>query len=361
MRFMAVILFAIACGLPLLQADDPTKTPKSVPLPKTFQGKFVAEPLSKVLLELTRQTGNTVLVPLTDPDSRVTISLNSTGFWPALDKIAASNECQVDFYHRSGQLTLRHAKVRIEAPVSYDGFFRSSIKKMTATRNLETDQAGLVAQLDVAWEPRLEPLFLETRPQQLVVIDETGKAINIGVEGSVLAPVDGKLALAIDVPLPPLPRSAMKISRLEGKLKVVAPTEMVELTFNNVSRLQEGNRADLSRKKAGLVCWLTKLTMAGNRLSIQVRLDLPPGGPSLESYQSWVVNNDCYLKHKDGTRRNPSGYSLDRSDSRVADLTYHFTDKAVLENPADWTLHYRSPAGLVEIPFAFSFKDVPLP
>ena len=36
-------------------------------------------------------------------------------------------------------------------------------------RELETDAVGYHAQLEIAWEPRLEPILLETRPTEEIL------------------------------------------------------------------------------------------------------------------------------------------------------------------------------------------------
>src|SRR5262249_35472749 len=113
-------------------------------------------------------------------------------------------------------------------------------------------------------------------------------------------------------------------------------------------------------------CRVEHVTTSKERWSVQLGLEYPPGGKSLESFQaaSLVVHNELALVSKDGKRRlTPGNYVIDNVSSRRARVTYHFPDRpgARLGLPGDWTLHYRAPARIVEMPVAFRFHDVPLP
>jgi hypothetical protein len=69
-----------------------------------------------------------------------------------------------------------------------------------------------------------------------------------------------------------------------------------------------------------------------------------------------------FLENKDKVRLKPTGYLIEASSSRRAVISYHFTDqeKAVRGRAANWRVGYRTPATIVEMPFTFKFKDVPL-
>jgi hypothetical protein len=144
---------------------------------------------------------------------------------------------------------------------------------------------------------------------------------------------------------------------------------MLQLSFDTLDQVDK----DLKNVKAalagakepaagegGMTCTVKKVLLAEDRWSVQVALEYPEGGPTFESYQSWVVNNEMTLVSTDGKPLTSNSYVLDSSNSRKAVLTYHFTGKNRAE-PKDWKLVYRTPASIVEIPFSFSFKDVRLP
>jgi hypothetical protein len=178
--------------------------------------------------------------------------------------------------------------------------------------------------------------------------------------------VDGRISLVSEVHLPALPRSAPRIGLLEGRLNVIAPSKMLTFTFDALDRLDKGGPDAPERRltQEGVVCRLGKIVLAKDRWTVQVLLDYPPGNRPLESYQSWVVNNELVLESSDGKRRLVSGdYVLESATPRRAVLSYHFRDKEsqVRGRPEAWRLTYRTPASIVEWPVRFSFKEVPLP
>jgi hypothetical protein len=172
--------------------------------------------------------------------------------------------------------------------------------------------------------------------------------------------------LTFDIALPSLPRSAARIRLLEGTLSAVVPSKMLTFNFPTLDRLEKApaDAPERDRTQDGVGCRVSKVVLAKDRWTVQVSLDLPPGGKRLESYQSWVVNNEMWLEGKDGKTRLPSSdYFLNSASSRRAVLTYHFRDKGrkARGKPEDWRVVYRTPASVVEVPVKFSFKDVPLP
>ncbi len=344
----------------LVEADAPPTTPqlKQVSLPSEKQ------PLSKLLNDLARQTGIRVADQRGEPDPTLAIKIDKTTFWQALDALATASGSQVSLHSRSGQIALVPAGAgQRQLPVSYDGFFRSTLRRIDTGLDLATGMVHYTAGLEVAWEPTLLPLLLETQPCELRLRDDQGRLVPMTRVGSSLAPVDGQIALAFDVSLPPLPRSCGKIGQLEGKLTAIAPSKMLEFAYDRLDQLdKDANRRSLTQE--GVSCRISKLTLARDHWTVQVALEYPPGGVKLDSYQSWVVNNDMALVSIDGARRlTPAGYVLEGSTPRRAVLSYHFKDdgRALRGKPEDWKVVYRTPAALVEIPFTFSFKDVPLP
>jgi hypothetical protein len=313
---------------------------------------------------LARQSGVRVADQRGEPEPTLAVKIDKATFWQALDALAEASDSRVSLHQRGGTIALVKAGPTLRRPpVSHDGFFRSSLRRVAAARDLETDTVSYTASLEVAWEPALQPLLLETHPRDPRLLDDKGNAVPMAPVGSSLAPADGQIALSFDVALPQLPRSCAKIGRFEGKLVAVAPSKMLDFAFDRLDRLDK-DAILRSLTREGVVCRLSKPVLAKDRWTLRVSLEYPPGGVTLESYQSWVVNNEMALVSLDGNRRlTPAGYVLESSTSRRAELSYHFKDDGptIRGKPEDWKVLYRTPASLVEIPFMFSFKDVSLP
>src|SRR5207244_1866988 len=101
--------------------------------------------------------------------------------------IAGDARANVYLYPRGGRITLVKRPAKHPVPrVSHDGFFRCSLKKVVSALDLDTGARGCTVFLEVAWEPDLLPLFLETRPQDLRLLDDRGQPVAVPADGSAL-------------------------------------------------------------------------------------------------------------------------------------------------------------------------------
>jgi len=336
---------------PQARPDDAPKLPAAtVTLPAT------PTPLTQVLADVKKQTGVTVESQLGEPDPKVrSVTGRPEPFWKAIDLLAEQAGAQVTILPRDGRILLARRASTRRPVVSYHGPFRFCVKGVSARRDLDTDTVNFTATVEVAWEPGRLPLFLDTIPQDVVAVDNRGGRHPVPDGGRSKAPVDGRTSLLIDVPLPPLPRTASALASLEGRLDVIAPREMLRFVF---PRPEAG--AALTQK--GVTCKITTLAPGKDRWTVRLSIENPPGGTILESYQPWDSNNVLTLVSKDGkTRLVASSYVRESESSRRAVLSYHFTNHKRLADttPEDWTLEYRTPSLVVTVPVPFSFKDVP--
>jgi hypothetical protein len=278
----------------------------------------------------------------------------------------------VNLYPTSGRIVLDKRGPNYQSPpICYDERFRLSVKRVSASRELEigdTDPArgAYTVGIEVAWDPELQPLYLETRPHGVLLKDDKNRVIKVPDDGSEFASVDGRIAYGIEVRLPVLPRSVEKISSLEGELSMIEPSQMLTFNFETLGKLKETSVNDPERRltRGNVTCHLSKVTLAEDHWTIQVTLDYPPRTKQLDSNQSWVVNNEMTLESRFGKQRiSSSEYALESATPRRAVLSYHFRDKDLLKRnkPGDWKLSYRTPADVIAVPIKFAFKGIPLP
>lgn len=373
---LILALMAVWFGLLSLSssAEDAARTtsPVSPAQPKlvTLQADKIR--CSQALAELARQTGVLVEDLRGESNSTFRLDLKRVSLWQAIDGIAAASGARVSLFPTSGRIALdkRGPDYRLP-PICYDGRFRLSVKKVMANRDLEVDdnnprRGSTNLALEVAWDPDLYPLYLETRPRSLRLVDDKNNELTIPDEGSSLAPVDGRIALGIDVTLPALPRSVVQIRSLEGQLSMIGPSKMLTFHFDRLDKLERTNANDPERQRTqdNVTCRILSVTLRRDSWTVRVAVDYPPGLKQLDSNQSWVVNNEMTLLSGDGKKRFPStDYALESATPRQAILYYHFRNKIKQElgKPSDWKLSYRAPANLIEAPIRFSFKDIPLP
>ena len=339
--------------------------------PVTLTGPSVQ--LSKALKSLGEQSGVPVVSELgPDSDPVLKLDLRNVTFWQALDGIAKSANARPSLYRGDGRVGLA-ARVGVgkvlEQPVSYDDIFRVALQRLTAINDFENGRRGYTVVLEVAWEPHFLAYFLETAPQNLVLRDEAGKAVPLDASGSRWERIDAAAA-TVEFNLPALPpatpgrRRADAIGLLKCALAVRGTPRLLSFEFATLDKLK-AEKKPVSQTKEGVAVSVGPVKLSQRHWTVQVTTVLPPGGVRFESNQFWDVKNQIYLLHRDGkTRLVSTDYFRETvGSSRRAVVNYHFTDTPNRKrgNPADWRVVYRAPAGFVEVPIPFEFKDVPLP
>ena len=368
--FTAVFLLAVSLSF-ASTFDQSAATTAAEPELKLVTLQSEKLMLSQALTDLTKQTGIRVEDTRGLPDQPLHLDLKEVSFWEAVDTIAAATKARVNLYPTSGRIALakRDANYRLP-PISYDGRFRISVKKVTTSRDLEvSDDApghgSTNVAIEIAWDPELQPLYLETRPQAVRLVDDKNNRFVVPEDGGSLAPVDGRIALGLDLHLPALPRSVRKIKSLKGRLSMIGPSKMLTFQFDRLDKIATANANDPERspRQEDVGCRILDVKLRPDHWTIKVALDYPPGMKQLDSNQSWVVNNEMTLESLDGKKHfASSNYALESATSRRAVLSYHFRDKGLMrDKPRNWKLNYRTPANLIEAPIVFAFEDIPLP
>ncbi len=330
-------------------------------------------PLSKALRELASQTGNQVEDRRREKEDvkLPKLDLKNATFWQALDAIAKAADTRVSLYERDGKIALLEGPHQL-LPVSYSGLFRVTIKGLHLHHVLDADTHYCDINLEVAWEPRFQPILMETRPDSLMVQDDKGRAIEIPEDGKGPTAIGRPIARTIDVRIPAPQRSAKQFGLFKGKLGVMGPTKMLTFTFDKLNKIEKATDAKKETKE-GVTINLRELRSEGGGgdevWTVGLVLEYPPDGPKFESFQSWIINNQIYLEREQaGIKQQfpPNlGYETDDQSDTKAIIRYRFGDepekKLTLGKFSDWKLVYRTPGRIVEVPVPFEFKDVPLP
>jgi hypothetical protein len=349
----SLIFCCLACV-----AAPPAETASRLP-PVTVAAE--RDPLSKVLARVQEQTGIRIEDRAGDPP--VTVRLDKLPFWQALDRIAEAAGASVTVLPREGRIQLIPRKKDAPPPqLSYSGPFRLALKRLGTSLDLDTGTHTCTGQIEVAWEPPLLPLFLETRLQGLEVRDAREQVLPFPSGGKSQASVDGRIGLTIEDPLPVLPRTEKTLGRIQGHLTAVVPTKMLTLRFGDLDGLKN---TPAVVQQDGVECRVGKVKITSDRWSVPVTINYPPGGTRLDSSEFWWVNNSLTLVSADGKRWtcSPSQTYLEVNAGSRAVINYHFPLKECpgKAEPGAWKITYTTPAALVQVHIPFAFKDVPLP
>lgn len=365
-RFGVCLLLVLGPILATARSDDvagPTLTPRTATLKATT--------LQGALKELQAQTGNAVRDQRTSrTDPTIALSQATGRFWPLLDALGKATSVGFTPYGADGSIALVDAPYRV-VPTAYSGLFRLTLKRIAISQDFEAKAHSCVVALDVAWEPHFKPFYLDVGKLTVTYApDALGKTKTEMVSQRGQQPIAGRGATEVELRLPAPVRSSPRIERLEGNLSVLGPTRMLDYTFDRLAPIAAGERPRTATQD-GVKVSLTRAVAGRDRWSFDVLIENPPGGPVFESFQSWLDNNHAALVYEANGKRviwtaDPSEeQQLGQVTARRAAVRYHFPIETGKQLPTGglgaWSLHYRTPARLVQIAVPFAFKDVPLP
>jgi hypothetical protein len=344
MRTLLVTLFFASTA-----AAQPTALqPKRVTLAeKTYD-------VAEVVSAIKEQTGN----PIVDRRSmgaerKVTIGFADLTFWEALDRLAEKIGARVSPFAEDGVALVdgpgRHGKI------AYSGIARAEIQTIDVKLDTATDRRTCSIEMEFAWEPRFEPLYLWLdRFAGSYSTDAAGKTLTFDRQARVWQSAS-RGAARLDITLDGPARSAEKIASIDARVGFVGPTKM--LTFRlpaakGVAMPQEGVNIAIEDVRQSQRHWDIRVAIT-NPVSKEM--------PTFESFQSWLGNNRVHLEKKDVVwRPKPDDLEITVQTAREARIRYGF-DGAQGRNPTDWQLVVRTPGPIVEFTLPFAFRDVPLP
>jgi hypothetical protein len=337
-------------------------------------------PLGKALEQVESQSGVRIVNLLgADDEPKLKLDLRDASFWEAVDRIADAADAQLELYRADGQVALvrryRDRNSPLKPVISRHGPFRVSLRKLSAHNHFTTGARGYTGYFEVAWEPGIQPYFLQTIPQKLVVQDDRGRKVP-GGGGSSWERVKDPRAASFDVALPALPRATARGGVLSGEFALRGPGRIATFRFPagdskdatladlDAVLTKTGKPVTVSAGEGMTTCSLEQVKLGVRAWSVEIRTTLPASGPDFSSHETWYANNEAYLLALDGkTRLYPTGLEHQVGDARKAVTVYHFADSPAGRRGAatDWTLVFRAPASMVERAIPFEFRDVPLP
>lgn len=353
---LSLVITSLLCVLPCPAQDKLAARFPNRQVSLTCQG----EPLAQVLQRLQKASG----IPLRDNRSNrtpapITLHLKEVSFWQALEEIAKQVPARLSPYAGEGTVALLDA-AGPTPPVSLHGPFRSSLRQVSVTNNLETGQRYCVVHLDVTWEPGLQPLLLALSSYRAEFAPApNAKPISESVTGGSFTPLNGRPGTEIELRLKAPPRTVLALQKLEGTLSVIGPLEMLTARFAKL--------APRTEKINGIEVALQRFSIEEkNRWLVEMRVTQPAGGPSFESYQSWIANNRLLLERRGSGDKFDGEVTetiLEMTQTRAV-IQYNLVEKAGgqrLGQPADWTLTYRTAGRIIEAQVPFRFQEVQLP
>ncbi|HKD36734.1 MAG TPA: hypothetical protein VKB78_08030, partial [Pirellulales bacterium] len=326
---------------------------------------FSNKPLSEVLADLTRQTGNKFKDVRQQmgqqlPDPKLSLDFDKVPFWEALDKTL--DQANLTIYHFAesdalGIVARGEKQLPRSGRASYAGPLRLEATRLIAERDLRAtaESSSLKLTLEIAWEPRMRPITLVQPLADLKATDDRGRAIQIQSTGGQLErPVDAAgTATEFLVPLVNPPRDARKIASLKGKLRALLPAKIESFEFTGLKTAKK-----VEQRKSGVTVTLDEVRQNNDAWEVRVRVKFERTAGALESYRGWIFNNEAFLVGPDGKRIGHSGFETTKQSEDEVGLAYLFD---LPDGPDKLKFVYKTPAMLNFVPLDFELKDLPLP
>jgi hypothetical protein len=243
----------------------------------------------------------------------------------------------------------------LKTKVLYSGPFRIQFKNVAANIDFGAQTSNANAQFEVAWEPRLRPMLLALKSEDIKIADDKGGKVEPSVTNEsssvVLRPENPAAEMNINMTAPN--RAAGKIASLKVKADVTLPSNMKQFKFPNLTKSGTQKLGDISVS-------LESTDVDEQIWRVNVELNYPGEGPAFESYRQGLFNNKIWLQKADGSRfEHNGGQNQTAGEGGKLGFEYLFVD--VPGKPADYAFMYETPSKVVTIPLEFEYKDVPLP
>lgn len=324
--------------------------------------------LSDAIKALERQSGNAITDTRDEPSNPTfDLDLKDRPFLEALDEVAKKAEVGLDFFTGDGSIGLKDGAAMSpqQAPAaaapaanpyrSFTGPFLITLKNLRATRDFEGGGTFAVLQLEADWEPRLRPMMLALKSDDVKIADDRGKEVKANVDEEsqrvALNPENPAAEMNINIALPE--REAKALASLKVKAQMSVPAALRTFRFPSLAK------ADVTQKQGDASVTLESCEVDESTWKVNVAVKLP-GAEGTESFQMGTVRNRLWLQKPDGSRfEHNGGFNQTGNADGVLSFEYLFVD--VPGKPADYQLVYETPSKVVTVPLEFEFKDVPLP
>ncbi len=323
--------------------------------------------LSQVLAQIEKQTGNKIAampqpaqIPAADPE--VNVEFNKTPFWTALDQVLDQAQLSLYPYGQPGAMQLvprgpnelpRVGRATVVGPL------RIEPVRVHASRDLRSKAPSiLMVTLEVAWEPRLQPISIKEPMAAVKAVDPSGAAIAVCDPQAApeALPRAGSSALEIEVPLAMPPAETKEITSLKGTLRVMMLGKVEKFSFANL--LSE--KREKEKRIAAATVALTDVRKNGEAWEVYVQLSYDDAGDALESHRNWAWQNKAYLKGADGKPIEPDSTESTLRTPKALGVGYVFAlEKDV--TPEKMTFVYETPGMVVTKDYAYELKGIKLP
>lgn len=328
--------------------------------------KTLQQQSGNVVVDLREQTGQEVLNPTID------LEIDKRPFFEALDIIAMKGGLELSYYTAENAIGLLNApmqmmeaqtasKVDRRAFVQYLEAFRVSLNRIGVTRDYSSLTSAHTAniQMELVWEPRLRPLMIKLKPDQIKAVDDQGREIKAAVGGESL-----ELSIRAENPIVDLnlnlsapERDAQMLKSLEVVADLTVPMAKRSLNLKKVT--EKG--AEVKSGKASLRLMNFESDAPVWKVTVELTSPTPEGAEELDSYRQMNIMPQVFLTKADGGRTPLNGGFSSSGGSSPNTMIYEFLFVDIPGKPEDHGILVETPGELKTIPLKWQFDNIPLP
>ena len=208
--------------------------------------------------------------------------------------------------------------------------------------------------LEVAWEPRLQPIALKQRMADLLILDSSGGSVAVDdpqAEKEAF-PRAGSSAVEMDIALAMPAQPLKEIASLKGSLRVMLLGKVEAFRFVDLLKGKQEKRI------AAATVTLEEVRKNGDSWEIFVRLRYDNAGDALESHRNWVLQNEACLEDADGKPILPDSMETTVRNKNEIGFGYVF---AMPELPKKLVFVYKTAGMVVTKDFKYKVRGVKMP
>jgi len=336
------------------------------PTTVTAQGNFNG---ADALIEIMEQTGNSMTIDKVPADD-VNVDFESTPFWEALDHVLDELRLDINAFSDTPGLLLVPSTDRSQAELdaralrrAYAGIFRIEPTRILTTRSLErVGLNSLSIDLQVAWEPRLKPIYCRFPMKNVSVECDNGEILQtVSPDGSPEYSPTGTHVIEANLQFVSPSRDAKIIKRLHGAIEAMIPGGLVSVEFDELD-------STVAKKQVvgKLNVTLEKVELREDILESNLLVSVNDAGESMDSFRGWIMNNECFIQTPTMERIKFAGFQTYRMNGTDVGMTYFFdlASKPGFEVGSKldgYKVIYNAPGGVVLTKVDFVLTDIPLP
>ena len=321
--------------------------------------------LKSVLEEIEKQTGNKLRDMRMDgggeaTDLTIKSKLENVPFWQGLDQILDEAELGVEgVATESGALGIiarPEGQSKRFGKAHYAGPFRFETIELEAKRSLRAaNMERLKLFIEATWEPRLRPVIIEQKLEDVIAKDEMGNVIPIdGADGDIAVDVEFDANLIeLEIPLKLPSRDVKKISSVKGKASVVLLGRDANFEFANITKAKE-----VKQSQAGVTVVLESVAKSDDVYEVRMRVELDDAQGTLESFRAGIFSSEAYLLSPNLEKSMNDGEEASREEENVFGRIYEFSIDGDISK---YKFVFKTPVTVIRAPVEYELKDIDLP